>query len=730
MKTNRRFLVLGTRGGRAVTCSLIGFALAIGASRAQKAQHQPPKPATAPAALDRSAAALKEGDLAAARQALGEVPASPDKDVEARRVFQLAAVDQIEAERGSADKKGLLLSAAAGYGRVLKIKPASVAALYNLARVHKELGDVERASKAFQMAAELPGKEQAFYVREWADFLAASGRWPAAEEAYARLVLLEPGLEEPHTLLTGRFLEQGKAGKPEALLKYAWRLVDAGQPTRAAELAVTALGAGWPETETARDLLTVVAASLGARTLVPGELLSSSVGRQLSALSDSPKVGEGVRQLLALYRTPGQYPLGFEWWDLGGDDWNPRRGVSARDALRRAMRRVGEWHEDQGNFNVAEASYGTAVGLNPRDPDPVALRELANLYIERGDVQSVNRLAARHANIESDLFAGKNQAYARGQLEKVLEYHRTLGQIYGYLALNGKGEWGNSSQPTSAVFQLERAFRVSKKLDDQSAAVSGGKKPPLRLDADDTDLLATAYVQTGNAARGNEVRLEAAQRFIKAGEPRAKERVLEGVGEEALTAEQKTRYVAFKAASPPQAEKDDPKVVKPSPKQWATDVKYVSPVVVPPKKGAEAVPEKPVVPTKESTEMIAKNPRFAHVGVSAREIEVPASASWVDTGIDLTRGREFQILASGRWSNKGAPNNGPGGFPGYVHPGTVMADAPLAALIGKVGETMFVVGERLAGPSSASGRLFLSINDTPGTFGDNQGALKVTITVK
>jgi len=118
------------------------------------------------------------------------------------------------------------------------------------------------------------------------------------------------------------------------------------------------------------------------------------------------------------------------------------------------------------------------------------------------------------------------------------------------------------------------------------------------------------------------------------------------------------------------------------------------------------------------------------VATLPRAIEVPASASWVDTGIEVTQGAELEITASGQWSNAGPPAKGPGGFDGYVHPGTVLASAPLAALIGKVGEEMFAVGERFAGRSPATGRLYLSINDTAGTFGDNQGVLKVTITVK
>lgn len=121
--------------------------------------------------------------------------------------------------------------------------------------------------------------------------------------------------------------------------------------------------------------------------------------------------------------------------------------------------------------------------------------------------------------------------------------------------------------------------------------------------------------------------------------------------------------------------------------------------------------------------------RRAAVNIPLR-VEVPASAGWVDTGLDLEAGRSLEISASGQWSNVGPPAKGPGGFDGYVYPGTVMATAPLASLIGKVGEAMLAVGEKFDGRSPATGRLYLSINDTPGSFADNQGTLQVTITVK
>jgi hypothetical protein len=122
-------------------------------------------------------------------------------------------------------------------------------------------------------------------------------------------------------------------------------------------------------------------------------------------------------------------------------------------------------------------------------------------------------------------------------------------------------------------------------------------------------------------------------------------------------------------------------------------------------------------------------PPTAETG-NVRTIEVDASVLWVDTGVTLRKGQRFRIEASGKWSNVGPPALGPAGFRNYKYPGTLLAEADLGSLIGRIGDTMFGVGERYGGASPVDGRLFLSINDTPATFADNQGRLQVKITLE
>lgn len=120
-------------------------------------------------------------------------------------------------------------------------------------------------------------------------------------------------------------------------------------------------------------------------------------------------------------------------------------------------------------------------------------------------------------------------------------------------------------------------------------------------------------------------------------------------------------------------------------------------------------------------------PLSALATVLPTEVAIPANVLWVDTGVTLQQGQPFRVEASGTWSNAGPPSVGPDGFGSYTYPGTVLPTAGLGSLIGKVADSIFPVGANFSGVSPKAGRLYLSINDTPDTFTDNQGQLTVKI---
>jgi hypothetical protein len=115
-------------------------------------------------------------------------------------------------------------------------------------------------------------------------------------------------------------------------------------------------------------------------------------------------------------------------------------------------------------------------------------------------------------------------------------------------------------------------------------------------------------------------------------------------------------------------------------------------------------------------------------GRSENLYRVAANVGWCDTGFVVSPHSIIVIRPlDGRWSNAGEPALGGEGFAGTRYAGTVMEDADLASLIGRVGERSFRIGRGTRYGGAEQGTLHLSINDVPGTFGDNQGYLDVSV---
>lgn len=132
-------------------------------------------------------------------------------------------------------------------------------------------------------------------------------------------------------------------------------------------------------------------------------------------------------------------------------------------------------------------------------------------------------------------------------------------------------------------------------------------------------------------------------------------------------------------------------------------------------------------------------------------LQMPSTAPWFDTGIEVTAGQHLQITATGTvryGENPEQVTDADGGhytgkkfFETAVLPTTVVC-----SLTGKVGGstaldtgTLLLEGAPDDGPGFVgasydeivpeSGRLFLGFNDKEGAFADNIGAFTVTITL-
>jgi hypothetical protein len=116
---------------------------------------------------------------------------------------------------------------------------------------------------------------------------------------------------------------------------------------------------------------------------------------------------------------------------------------------------------------------------------------------------------------------------------------------------------------------------------------------------------------------------------------------------------------------------------------------------------------------------------------------VPSRQVWPSTGYTVQSGNKIVVVwLSGEWSANPAwgklfNGNGNPQYPqaktGYALPG-----APEGALVGKVGNQAFLIGNTAIVPQHLSGTLLLAINDdVNGIYGpgykDNIGELKVMI---
>jgi hypothetical protein len=113
---------------------------------------------------------------------------------------------------------------------------------------------------------------------------------------------------------------------------------------------------------------------------------------------------------------------------------------------------------------------------------------------------------------------------------------------------------------------------------------------------------------------------------------------------------------------------------------------------------------------------------------------IRANGGWQGTGV-VVRPSEFVcVAADGLWSHgpQGiqaiTPFYGPEGFAKDDPVSIPEVVSRVGALVGKIdGNVPFVVERQLCFIPASSGELMLSMNDAPGTFGNNLGTMRVQI---
>ena len=117
-------------------------------------------------------------------------------------------------------------------------------------------------------------------------------------------------------------------------------------------------------------------------------------------------------------------------------------------------------------------------------------------------------------------------------------------------------------------------------------------------------------------------------------------------------------------------------------------------------------------------------------------ITIPANQTWVDTGVDVSKGQVLKITALGEvWAlcgNNTYRSTPDGGSASFSHLCTMrLPSAAPMSLIGKIGSggASFFVGSNYEEHQTGTGRLYLETNDCPGSHGDNCGSFEATITI-
>ena len=114
-------------------------------------------------------------------------------------------------------------------------------------------------------------------------------------------------------------------------------------------------------------------------------------------------------------------------------------------------------------------------------------------------------------------------------------------------------------------------------------------------------------------------------------------------------------------------------------------------------------------------------------GMRERQVIVSADVQWNDSGVDVRAGQMIYFEAQGRVRWGRDRQDGPAGERNSpANPNRPMGNRNAAALIGRIGNDMFFIGDE-AGPvrMRSGGRLFLGVNDDVLT--DNSGNFRVVV---
>jgi tetratricopeptide (TPR) repeat protein len=341
--------------------------------------------------------------------------------------------------------------------------------LNNLAQVDAELGLDEEARQRFEQAIALSDSLEAFYHRNYADFLAGRGEEGRAAEHYRQTLEREPDDLQAHQALMSILSRQ----RPEAIPEYLWFLIGRGQPLWAAEAALERLGEG--ATEPSQAYLTILAGSLAEQVYLPEEIRSAGAAEVLTVLSGRPGLAEGAREILRLHAGEDFDPASYRWWAERGEP-DSGSGPSPRQVFRHLIRSLGEAQKRAERFDSAREYFRLAVLLTREESDLEAFRMMLSLPSVVEDVAVVDRLAEWNEQVVRETNPKQSDLYF---------YRHDLGLLYGFLK-----HWEGEG-PASGIYQLSRATQIG------GIGPPDGPRDTPTFDARLYSRLAAGYSDTG-----------------------------------------------------------------------------------------------------------------------------------------------------------------------------------------------------------------------------------------
>ncbi|HVG23985.1 MAG TPA: hypothetical protein VND45_07510 [Thermoanaerobaculia bacterium] len=454
-------------------------------------------------ANDLATAGAYERAVVRLRSAVEGAPVPLKPDAQAEVAFQLARMYERWADAEPARRDEHLQQALETYAQ-LWADPAradaGAAARNNCAQIYVSLGEDAKAADLFRIAADTPGRMQAFYAANYAGFLAARGDRAGAIAQYERALKLQPD-----DVATEEKLLQLCDG--ERVAARLWELVGNNAIERAQKLALDHLEG--PHTAAAkRDLLAIVAATLAEQRIPPAAFADSEVAIRLARVTDAA-VKDGIAELRRLYEGQQLTSDAYSWWKASGA-YRKSPAMDASVAFASLARSLGEQTRASA-ADRAERYFLLGVQVSgARDID--AAVALAELYYGTGRENELRQLVDRSMGA---MFNEKGAAYMARDWRTIYRFHVALGTIFARLGWDG-----NEGNPKTAIFQFEHARAAARQL-------SADGKTKVILDPRSVELLVQSYRKTQPlSGKDLAVRLDTVEQYISAGHVTSAARVL------------------------------------------------------------------------------------------------------------------------------------------------------------------------------------------------------------